>query len=94
MLAWLTNYIQDRYQRVLINRQFWESDNGWNPPRFSPWLSTFSYFLNEITHVVKHCQIRMFADDTSLFIDMDDRVRVAERLEQILAAISAWTKHG
>jgi hypothetical protein len=34
----------------------------------------------------------MFADDTSLFIEVDDRVSAAERLELDLTAISAWAK--
>jgi len=49
----------------------------------------FLIYLNDITHVVKHYQIGMFADDTSLFIEVDDRVGAAERLEQDLAAIIA-----
>jgi hypothetical protein len=34
----------------------------------------------------------MFADDTSLFIEVDDRISAAERLESDLTAISAWAK--
>jgi len=45
-------------------------------------LYLFLIFLNDIPHVVKHCQIRMFADDTSLFIEVDERVSAAERLEK------------
>jgi len=36
----------------------------------------FFIYLNDITHVVKHCQIIMFADDKSLFVEVDDQVRL------------------
>ena len=32
-------------------------------------------------YVLKHCQIGIFADDTSLFIAVDYRVTMAEHLE-------------
>ena len=52
----------------------------------------FLIFINDITYMIKHCQIRMFADDTSLFIDVDNKVAAAEHLEEDLRAISGWAK--
>ena len=48
----------------------------------------FLIFIN----VIKHCQIRMFGDDTLIFIDADNRVRSAEHLEEDLRAIRGWEK--
>ena len=52
----------------------------------------FFIYLNEITHVVKHCQIRMFADDTFLFNEVDDRVEAGNKINDDLTAISHWAK--
>ena len=49
-------------------------------------------YINDITHVIQHYHIRLFADDTCLFIEVDDRERAAEHLEQDLSAISRWAK--
>jgi len=85
LLKWLTNYLSDRYQRFVFNGQF------------SQWMliqagvshgSVLGLLLStDITHVVKHCQIMILADDTSLFIEVDDRLRTAELIEQDLEAI-------
>jgi hypothetical protein len=94
LLAWLTNYIQDRYQRVVINGQFssWSLIQAGVPQGSVLGPLLFLIFINDITHIVKHCHIRMFADDTSLFIEVDDRISAAERLESDLTAISTCAK--
>ena len=35
----------------------------------------------------------MFADDTSLFIEVDDRVAAANKINDDLTAISHWAKN-
>ena len=94
LLTWLTNYLSDRYQRVVLNGQFssWMLIQAGVPQGSVLGPLLFLIFINDITYVVKHCQIRMFADDTSLFIEVDDRIRTAELIEQDLEAISAWAK--
>ena len=48
-------------------------------------------FINDITHVVKHCHIRLFADDTCLYITVDDKETAAEHINSDLLAISDWS---
>ena len=52
----------------------------------------FLIYINDITHVIKHCQIRFFADDTSLFIEVDNRERAAKLIEKDLYELSQWAK--
>ena len=52
----------------------------------------FLIYLNDITHAVKHCQIKMFAGDTSLFTGIDDRVGAANKINSDLTAISHLAK--
>ena len=30
-------------------------------------------YINDIVHVVNHCNLRFFADDTCLYIEVEDR---------------------
>ena len=94
LLAWITHYIKDRYQRVVINGQFssWKLIQAGVPQGSILGPLLFLIYINDITHVVQHCHIRLFADDTCLSIEVDDRERAAEHLEQDLSAISRWAK--
>ena len=94
LLVWITHYIKDRFQRVVINGQFssWKLIQAGVPEGSILGPLLFLIFINDITHVIQHCHIRLFADDTCLFIEVDDRERAAEHLEQDLSAISRWAK--
>ena len=52
----------------------------------------FLIYLNDITHIIKNCQITMFADDTSLFIEVENRAQAAVKINDDLAAVSQWAK--
>ena len=52
----------------------------------------FLIFINDTTHVKRHCQICMFADDTSLFIEVGNRDRVAMLIDDDLVAVTNWTR--
>ncbi len=48
----------------------------------------FLVFINDITHAIQHCNIRMFADDATLLLEVDDRQRATYLIEDDLAVIS------
>ncbi len=52
----------------------------------------FLLFMNDITHVVNSCNIRLFADDTCLFIEVDNRDAAAEQINRDLESIHNWSK--
>ena len=55
---------------------------------FGPLL--FLIFINDITHVIRRCKIRLFADDTCLFIEVDEPAEAAEILNDNLSRIQEW----
>ena len=72
LLNWFSNYLHDRQQRVIINGQC--SDWGHISPQGSvlgPLL--FLIYINDLSKIIQSSQIRMFADDTCLFVTNKDR---------------------
>ena len=67
-------------------------DNGWCASRLRPRPFAFLIYINDITHVIRHCQIRLFAADTSLFIEVDNRERAAKLIKKDLNELSQWAK--
>ena len=51
----------------------------------------FSVFINDVVNEIVSC-IRLFADDTSLFIIVDDAVASAEQLYAEIIKILQWAE--
>ena len=94
LLAWLINYLKDRQQRVLINgiHSDWGNIEAGVPQGSVLGPLLFLIFINDITFVTKFCKIRLFADDTCLFIEVDNPNTAAESLNTDLEAINEWAK--
>ena len=93
LLQWLANYLLNRKQRVLIpgGSSDW-LPNGAGVPQGSilgPLL-----FLIYINDIVMHINstVRLFADDTSLYLIVDDPVEAARCLNADLALIHQWAE--
>jgi len=93
LLAWFIDYLTDRMQRVVINGQCsnWGSIGAGVPQGSVLGPLLFLLYINDIVHVVNHCNIRLFADDTCLFIEVDDREQTANLVNDDLDAITAWS---
>jgi hypothetical protein len=52
----------------------------------------FLIFINDITYVTRHCKIRLFADDTCLFIEVDNPDVQAIELNEDLESLNKWAK--
>ena len=92
LLHWFTDYLSDRYQRVTLDG----FESNWGHIRagvpqgsvLGPLL--FLVYINDITAVVTS-QIRLFADDTTLYITVDnDNVEQSRKLNQDLHNIKEW----
>ena len=51
----------------------------------------FLVFINDITNVVANCNLRLFADDTCLFIEVDNRRQAAVLINKDLKNIQKWS---
>ena len=94
LLTWFSSYLHNRQQRVVING----SESSWGRiPSGVPQGSVlgpllFLIYINDITHEVLNCKIRLFADDTCLFIEVDNRVDTCMKICDDLDRISRWSK--
>jgi hypothetical protein len=92
LLDWLKDYLTDRQQRVIINGESseWGSLKAGVPQGSVLGPLLFLIFINDITHVIWNCKIRLFADDTCLFIEVDDPNETAELIDGDLDRLSQW----
>ena len=92
LLKWFIDYLTDRYQRVVIRGQ--KSEEGLikaGVPQGSvlgPLL--FLIYINDITYITQ-CKIKLFADDTSLYIDFDENTDGTIALNEDLHNIKLWS---
>ena len=94
LFDWFNSYLIDRQQRVVINGQAssWGSVEAGVPQGSVLGPLLFLVYINDITHVVKHCNIRLFADDTCLFIEVDNRDDTTQKINSDLESICNWSK--
>ena len=91
ILKWFKDYLYDRHQRVIIRGQ--ASDLGLikaGVPQGSvlgPLL--FLIYINDIADLTK-CNIKLFADDTILYINVDDPIDAVNSLNTDLKCIEEW----
>ena len=92
LLQWLTSYLEDRQQRVTINGVYspWGKILAGVPQGSVLGPLLFLIFINDITHVIRRCKIRLFADDTCLFIEVDQPEEAAQILNENLGRIQEW----
>ena len=92
-LKLLTNFLKNRYQRTLLNGQF----SSWKPieagvPQGSvlgPLL--FLVYINDLVEGIK-CDIRIFADDTSIFRIVRNIDIAYKDMQHDLNLIQKWGK--
>ena len=92
LLKWFSDYLSNRYQRVIINGQCsdWLKVTAGVPQGsvLDPLL--FLVFINDITSVVKYCDIRLFADDTCLFLKVINPAIATTCINKDLLNIEKW----
>ena len=93
LLIWLKSYLHNRQQRVVVGGKHssWGTIQAGVPQGSVLGPLLFLVFINDITAVV-NCNIRLFADDTTIFITVDDPIEAAETLNSNLESISIWAK--
>ncbi len=91
LLKWIENYLSGRRQRVVINGQHseWKQVTAGVPQGSILGPLLFLVYINDIVNNIQS-PIRLFADDTSLFIIVDDPVDSAQALNTDLNIIHSW----
>ncbi len=92
LLVWLQNYISNRYQRVVVGGQQskWGRVTAGVPQGSVLGPLLFLLYINDIANCVQDVQVRLFADDTCIFLEVDNRVETAELINNDLARIEQW----
>ncbi|MES9994334.1 MAG: reverse transcriptase family protein [Candidatus Thiodiazotropha sp.] len=91
VLAWFKNYLCDRKQRVILPGTVsdWKFIRAGVPQGSILGPLLFLLYINDIVNDIGS-NIRLFADDTSLFIIVDDPLTAAGSLNTDLNRISQW----
>ena len=91
LLSWLQNYLSDRHQRVVINGHSsdWTNREAGVPQGSILGPLLFVIFINDIVKEIQS-NIRLFADDTSLFHSIVDSHLTQQILNHDLQKISEW----
>ena len=91
LLTWFSDYLNDRKQRVVLPgaSSSWTSVKAGVPQGSILGPLLFLLYINDIVEDI-NSSIRLFADDTSLYIIVDDPIQAAEQLNLDLAKIHHW----
>ena len=91
LLAWFKDYLDNRRQRVVLPGAVsgWTSLKAGVPQGSILGPLLFLVYINDIVEDI-HSTIRLFADDTSLYIIVEDPLRAADQLNSDLAKIHLW----
>ena len=94
LLQWFQNYLANRKQRVVVNGQSssWASVLAGVPQGSVLGPLLFLIYINDITSEVQSSEVRLFADDTILYIFIDNPIQSAQALNDDLARISQWAR--
>ena len=92
LLLWFEDYLQNRKQRVVLNGQSssWGTINAGVPQGSVLGPLLFLIYINDIVNIV-NSEIKLFADDTSLFLTIDDPVHAATVMNGDLASLDQWS---
>jgi hypothetical protein len=91
LLSWFENYLTGRTQRVTIDGQEseWQNITAGVPQGSVLGPLLFLIYINDLTTVVQS-DIRLFADDTILYMTVDDPVTTANALNTDLNNMLNW----
>ncbi|MCG8113710.1 MAG: reverse transcriptase domain-containing protein [Candidatus Thiodiazotropha taylori] len=91
LLHWFESYLSNRYQRVVLpgGKSEWLQIRAGVPQGSILGPLLFIIYINDIVHAI-HSNIRLFADDTSLYIIVDFPDAAAQILNADLFRIGNW----
>ena len=93
ILKWFESYLSNRRQQVLINGETSDtkSKNSGVPQGSILGPMLFLIYINDIVTNIS-CNIKLFADDTSLYLVVDNEYEAAEQLNKDIESIHQWSQ--
>ena len=93
LLDWLSDYLTNRKQRVVIpgGTSDWQFIRAGVPQGSILVPLLFLLYINDIVADIQSC-LRLFADDTSLYIIVDNTISAAEMINTDLETIHRWAE--
>ena len=91
LLSWFESYLSDRSQRVVIKGQCseWGEIEAGVPQGSVLGPLLFLVYINDLIEAVD-CDIKLFADDTTLYISVDDHKVASDTLNRNLCNVKVW----
>ena len=95
LLDWCSDYLDNRFQRVVVPgaQSDWTSIKAGVPQGSILGPLLFLIYINDIVEDIGSI-IRLFADDTSLYLVVDNPIDAANVLNSDLNKIHLWAKNG
>ena len=95
LLPWFENYLSNRSQQVVIQGEssFCQPINAGVPQGSVLGPLLFLFFINDLPENLES-HVRLFADDSTLFVTAANSLDAATTLNNVLAAINLWAKNG
>ena len=92
LLRWFENYLSNRQQRVVINGQEspWGTIKAGVPQGSVLGPLLFLIYINDLTNQVQSSEVRLFADDTILYVIVDNPAGNPAALKDDLDRIKHW----
>ena len=92
LIHWIEDYLFARTQRVVIQGQAssWGDIRAGVPQGSVLGPLWFLVYVNDIVEIV-NSEIRLFADDTTLYITVNDPIIATETLNHDLSSLSEWS---
>lgn len=93
LLKWFISYLSNRKQCVVLPgaQSDWNSIHAGVPQGSILGPLLFLLYINDIVLDIKS-NIRLFADDTSLYITVDDPISAADTINNDLAKVANWAR--
>ena len=93
LLEWFTDYLANRKQRVCLNghASSWKIPNAGVPQGSILGPLLFIIYINDIVNHIR-TNIRLFADDTTLYEIIDDPLLTGININTDLRTIMSWAK--
>ena len=91
LLSWFKDYLSNRYQRVVLEgeQSSWSLIKAGVPQGSVLGPLLFLVYINDISDNV-NSNIRLFADDTTIFVEVDNPETAAETLNNDLKNMNDW----